>query len=428
MPYENAKKQLLSAINLLDLNELEKENVFEILSNPDRIIKMNLKIKMDNWKIKNFVAFRSQHCNLKWPYKGWIRFHSDVTENEVKALSILMTIKTSIIDLPLWGWKWGIIVNPKELSKNELERLSREYVRQLHKNIWSEIDIPAPDVNTNWQIMTWMVDEYQKLTNLHRDNIWAFTGKPIEIGGSLWREEATWYGWIKVLETYLEWNWENLKWKKIIVQGFWNVWQFAILKLLELWSIIIWMSDSKWAILKEEGFDKEEILYFIKDKNENKMSLFEISKSISWNCKKITNEELLEQKCDILIPSALENVINKNNYKNIKTNYILELANWPIENYADIWLFKLWIIVIPDVLANSGWVLVSYLEQVQNKMNYYWSKDEVLNKMNVILERETKSLIDSKNSWKWQDLSLRNLIYKKSIGRLVKIMKLKNLI
>jgi len=420
MPYNNAKKQISSAINLLNISDFEKTNLESILHYPEKIIKMNLKIKMDDNSIQNFEAYRIQHNNIKWPYKGGIRFHPWVTENEVKALSMWMTIKTAILNLPLGWWKGWIIIDPKKLSKKELETLSRSYVKALYRNIWKDLDIPAPDVNTNWQIMSWMIDEYLTLT--WSNDIWTFTWKPIEIWGSQGRTEATGFGWIKVLDVYLKSNNDILKWKKIIVQGFWNVWQYAVLKLLEHWANITWLSDSKWAIFNHNWFSIEDIKYLIKNKEwKNRNSLKNSSHSLDLQVEYITNEELLEKECDILIPSALENVITIENVNNIKSKIILELANWPITPEADEILFEKWIIVIPDVLANSGWVLVSYLEQVQNKQNYYWSKEDVLSKMDDLLEKETKNIL-KKNNWKNM---LRELIYKISIERVLIAMKLK---
>jgi len=419
MPFNNAKKQLKNVIKLLDDNiftKNEKDNIYTILSNPNKVHKFELKIKMDNWMVKSFTAFRSQHNNLKGPYKGWIRFHQDVSENEVKALSTWMTIKTSVLDLPLWGWKGWIIVNPKDLSKNELKKLSEEYVKFLYKEIGPDVDVPAPDVNTNWQIMAWMNNKYQELV---WKDVFTFTWKPLELGWSLWRPEATWFGWITVLEEVV-WN---LKKKKVIIQGFWNVGSFAAKRLLSKWAIILWISDSKSAIYKEEWFSKEEIEYFIKIKSCKKFSLEEIKKSLSmeWVIV-ISNEELLTKKCDILIPSALENVITEKNANNINANYILELANWPVTPEADEILEKRNIIVIPDVLANSGWVLVSYYEQIQNKSWDYWDKDFVINKMDKKLKLETNNILDLKIK------NLRLAAYLLSVTRLWKIAKLKNLI
>lgn len=421
MPYNNAKKQISEAIWIIDtINNVEKNNLEQILHHPNRVIEVNIPIIMDNWSIKNFVWYRSQHNNAKWPYKWGIRFHKDVTLSEVKALSMWMSIKTAVLNLPLWGWKWWIVVNPKELSDWELERLSRWYVRELYRYLWPDFDIPAPDVNTNWKIMSWMVDEYSKLVWEYQP--WSFTWKPIEIWWSLWREEATWYWWIKVLETYYKSIWKDLKGIKVIVQWFWNVWQFAIERLLNLWAIIIWISDSKWWLINEKWIKNEDIFKIIKLKKENNKSINNIveDENIDWN--KVNNNELLEYDTDVLVPAALENVINTENANNINSKIILELANGPITHEADKILFNKWVFVIPDVLANSWWVCVSYLEQVQNKMTYYWSKEEVIKNMDNLLENETNSLLlkFSNNS-----NMFRVIVYKVAIERIYKAMKLR---
>lgn len=208
-PYETAKVQLK---NSLDLFDKDNKDLLEILSYPKRILEVSIPVRMDSWEIKVFTWFRSQHNDARGPFKWGIRFHQDVSREEVKALSIWMTIKTSVLDLPLWWGKWGIIVNPKELSENELEQLSRWYIREIYKYIWSGLDVPAPDVNTNWKIMSWMMDEYSSLVWKYTPG--AFTWKPLEAGWSLWRDKATAQGWIYALLKILELNGESLEWKK----------------------------------------------------------------------------------------------------------------------------------------------------------------------------------------------------------------------
>lgn len=424
MIYDIAKLQISNSIELLDINEIEKEKLKEILSYPNKIIEVNIPILMDNWDIKNFIGYRSQHNNTKWPYKGWLRFHPDVNVEEVKALSMWMSIKTSVLDLPLGGGKGWIICNPKELSNNELEKISRWFVNAIYKNIWPNIDIPAPDVNTNWQTMAWMMDEYSKLVWEYTP--WSFTGKPLELGGSLWREEATWFWWIKVLETYFNKKEDtysySLEWKSIVIQWFWNVWYFAALRLLERGANIISISDSNNAILSKEKkwFSNDEILTFIKEKRNNRKKLIDIAKENNIDIIKISNKEILELEVNILILAALENVIDKNNASKIKAKTILELANGPITPEADTILEKNNIVVIPDVLANAWGVCVSYFEQVQNKQTFYWDKDEIIDKMDKILEKETKSILEDDNT-----ISLRKRAYKKSLYRIYQAMKLK---
>ncbi len=377
--FENAREQIRHACNLYDECKIDV-NKYELVSHPRRIIEINIPVRMDNWLVRTFVGYRSQHNDARWPFKWWIRFHQDVSKEEVKALSMWMTFKCAVADLPLWGGKWWVIVDPKELSEGELERLSRWYVRELYKYIWPEQDVPAPDVNTNPKVMAWMMDEYSKLVGKYSP--WSFTGKPVTSWGSLGRWDATAQWGMYVLQEILEVEWDTLKWKKVIIQWAWNAW-LTMAKLLEKeWAIIIWIADSKWAIYKDDWLDIKEI---IKLKND-KMSVV----YYEW-ASQLEDKTLLEQDCDILIPAALENQITINNAERIKAKYILELANWPVTSEADHILYRNWVIVIPDILANSWGVTVSYFEMVQNNMNYYWSLEEVNSKL---YDKITKATLD----------------------------------
>ena len=380
-PYENAKKQILSVYDYLKNKWVSWEFIEEFLY-PDRVIEVNIPVRMDTWDIKVFKWYRSQHKNIRWPYKGWIRFHPDVTKDEVIALSTWMSIKVWVVDLPLWGGKWGVIVNPKELSKNELEQLSRWYVRWLYKLLGPDVDVPAPDVNTNSQIMAWMVDEYSKL--VWKWTPWAFTGKPLSLGGSKWREIATSLWWLYVLEKYLEVIWDKIEGKIFAIQGAWNAGlNFAKLIVKKWWKVIA-ISDSKGGVFDPEWIDIDLIEKFKLDK-----------KSVvdSWY-QKISNKELLELDVDVLVLAALENQITLDNAEKIKARIILELANWPTTPEADEILFKKWIIVLPDILANAWWVTVSYFEQIQWNMNYYWPEKEVYSRLESIMKRSTREVVE----------------------------------
>lgn len=365
--YENAKKQLKS---VFDLTWEYTQNDFELISNPKRIIEVNIPVIMDDWNIRNFVWYRAQHNDSRWPFKWWIRFHQDVSRDEVKALSMWMSFKCSVVDLPLGWWKWWIIVNPKELSISELERLSRWYVRAIYKYIWPLHDVPAPDVNTTPQIMAWMMDEYSRLVWTYSPG--SFTWKPISAGWSLWRDKATAQWWVFVLEKILELKNIELAWKKVIIQWAWNAWLTMLSLLKNKWVIILWIADTSWAIYNKDWLNLDEIINLKKSRK----SVSEYTNTI-----KLSSLELLEQECDILIPAALENQITKENAANIKASIILELANWPITQEADEILFAAWITVIPDILANAWWVMVSYFEQVQNNTNFYWDLYEVDQKL-----------------------------------------------
>jgi len=380
-PLENARNQIKTSFNLIENKEKNKDNLEKLL-HPKRVIEISIPVKMDNWETKIFTWYRSQHSDIRWPFKGWIRFHQDVTLNEVKALSIWMTFKCSVAWIPLGWWKWWIIVNPKELSENELEKLSRWYVREIYKYIWPLQDVPAPDVNTTPQIMAWMMDEYSLLTWIYSPG--SFTWKPISSGWSLWRNIATAMWWVYVLEKILDFYGENIKDKNFIVQWAWNAWLIIARLLNDKWWILIWISDSKWAIYNKNWLDLEKI----EELKNHKKSVIDYSKHKDI----LTNEEILEIECYILIPAALENQITQENVNNIKAKYILELANWPTSWDCDEILFKNWINVIPDILANSWWVTVSYFEQVQNNINYYWSEKEVLEKLKEKMDEATHNV------------------------------------
>ncbi len=381
-PYESAKKQILNVYDFLKQKGISWEFIEEYL-HPDRVLEVNIPIKMDNWDVKVFTGYRSQHKNYRWPYKGGIRFHHNVTKDEVKALSTWMSVKTWVVDLPLGGGKWGIIVNPKELSPRELEELSRWYVRQLYKYLWEDFDVPAPDVNTNPQIMAWMVDEYSKL-------VWkwspgAFTGKPLSIWGSKWRNIATSLGGLYVLEKYFEIKKEEIQGKTIAIQWAGNAWLNFAKLVAEKGAKIIAISDSKWWVFDPDWLNIEKI----EKLKANKQSVTELP-----GANIISNEEILELECDILVLAALENQITAENVENIKAKVILELANWPTTPDADEILFKKWIIVIPDILANAGGVTVSYFEQVQWNINYYWPEKEVFERLEVIMKRSTQDVVN----------------------------------
>ncbi len=406
--FENARKQIKTSCNLFDKCEVD-ENIYTIISHPKRVIEVSLPIKMDNGKVRIFTAYRSQHNDSRWPFKWWIRYHEQVSKSEVKALSMWMTFKCAVVDIPL-GWaKWWIIVNPKELSEAELERLSRAYVRAIYKYVWPEQDIPAPDVNTNSQIMAWMMDEYSTL--VWKYSPWSFTWKPLSSGWSLGRATATAQWWVYVLEEILNLKNDEIKNKKIIIQWAWNAGLTFASLVEELGWIIIWISDSKWWIYNEKGLDLEKI----KKLKKSRKSVIEYS-----DAEKISNWEILEMSCDILVPAALENQITKENVENIKAKYILELANWPTTPEADELLFKKWITLIPDILANAWGVMVSYFEQVQNNTNFYWEEEEIDKKLSKKITKAAKEVFEA---WKKYKTNLRNAAYTISIKRVINAMK-----
>lgn len=407
-PYENALAQIKESIWYL---WIEESNLFERIKSPDRILEVSIPVKMDNGEIKTFKWYRSQHLDITWPYKGWIRFHQDVNKDEVMALSVWMTIKTSVVWLPLWGWKGWIIVNPKELSKGELERLSRGFVQKIYKYIWPWVDVPAPDVNTNPQIMSWMMDEYSRL--VWKYSPWSFTGKPLFAWWSEWRWEATANGWVIVLENIFNLEWKEIKGQTIAIQWAWNAGLTAAKLLQQKWAKVVAISDSKGWIYNKDWIDIKEI----EDLKSNRRSVSEANSRDN-----ISNSEILELDVDILVPAALENVITSENAEKIKAKIILELANWPITKEADKALNNNWITIIPDILANAWGVTVSYFEQVQNDANFYWSAEEVEKRLQ---EKMIKASIEVFNTAKEYKTDYRNASYIIAIKRLNEALKLR---
>ena len=406
--FKNAQKQLKKACSLFD--DCDKDlNKFTIISQPKRILEVAIPVEMDDWTMRVFTGYRSQHNDARGPFKGWIRFHQDVNKSEVKALSMWMTFKCAVIDIPLGWGKWWIIVNPKELSERELERLSRWYVRALYKYIGPETDVPAPDVNTNPKIMAWMMDEYSTLVWKYSPG--SFTGKPLEIGGSKWRWAATAQGWVYVLQTILKELWEEIKWKTVAIQWAWNAGLTMVELLWDLWAKIVAVSDSKWWIF-----------------NENWLKIWEVSrlkalrKSVIeyTEASKLEANDILELDVDILIPAALENQITYENAPRVKAWLILELANGPITPEADTILEEKNIKVIPDILANAWGVMVSYFEQVQNNMNFYWEEDEVDSKLH---KKITKAALDVYDTSREFETSLRTAAYIISMKRVINAME-----
>lgn len=351
---EEAAKQLGLPVEVVDeLKKADREHVFDIpLSNG-----------------KTFKAYRVQHSNKRGPYKGGIRYHQDVSLDEVQTLATLMSLKTAAVNIPMGGGKGGIAVNPRELSEAELEELSREYVRQLHQHVGPNKDIPAPDVNTNAQIIDWMVEEYEKITD---DNSKAsFTGKSVEKGGSLGREAATGRGGVIALSELLKL--ENItRPVTFAVQGFGNVGSFFGTVAQELhpnWKMVA-ASDSEAAVYAKEGLNARVLQKFKADRGRFKN--YEAAK-----VNIMSNEELLNLNVDVLVLAGFENTVTAKNMKSIQAKYIVEMANGPVTNQAHAYLTSKDKIILPDIIANAGGVVVSYLEWLQNKNDEKWSEDKV---------------------------------------------------
>lgn len=411
-PYDQALAQLATAAKLMPINE----DVLEILKSPKNVQLADISIKMDDGKKRVFQGYRVQHNDARGPYKGGIRFHPNVDINEVKALAFWMSMKTSVLDVPYGGAKGGVAVNPKELSAAELQRLSRGYVRAFFDIIGPKQDIPAPDVYTNSQIMSWMMDEYSIIAGGHEPA--SFTGKPLELGGSIDRDTATGQGGVYILNEAAK---HYLKGKKkpftVAVQGIGNVGGFAaeILYYENNDYKIVALSDSKTAIYNPKGFD---VPFLLAQKHETgTIEGFDGGKAIS-------HEELLELDVDVLIPAALENSINLQNAAKIRAKVILELANGPVTSEAEKILLKKNIVIIPDILANAGGVTVSYFEWVQNNSGLYWESEEVQARLAKKMSASFKSVKDLAAEYK---TDLRTAAYLLAISRIAKAQELRGL-
>ncbi|HSA74740.1 MAG TPA: Glu/Leu/Phe/Val dehydrogenase [Candidatus Nitrosocosmicus sp.] len=380
-PYQMALKQLDEVSRIINLDE----GIHKILAKPKRVLTVSIPVKMDDGSIEVFTGFRSQHNDARGPFKGGIRYHPQVTIEEVMALSMWMTWKCAITGIPLGGGKGGIICDPKKLSKTELERLTRRYAYAISDIIGPYRDIPAPDVYTGGQEMAWIMDTYSTLKGNYGEPA-MITGKPIPIGGSLGRNEATGRGLSFTVREASKRKNISMNEATVVVQGFGNAGQFAAQLVEEQGAKIIAVSDTQGAIINKNGFSANELIEF---KKENKtIKGFPGSSEIS-------NAELLTTECTILIPAALENQITNENASRIKTKIVAEAANGPTTPEADQILYNNGVLVIPDVLANSGGVTVSYFEWLQNLRREYWTEKEVNDRLDEIMTRAFKEVYDA---------------------------------
>lgn len=380
-----------------------------LLEKPYRTLTVNFPVQMDNGSTKIFTGYRVQYNNNRGPCKGGIRFHQSVNLQEVMELSFLMTLKCAVAGIPYGGGKGGVIVNPKELSQKEIEKVSRGFMKAIAHFIGPKIDIPAPDVNTNAQVMSWMRDEYEKIIGEPCPAI--ITGKPVEEGGSLGRSYSTSLGGALVLREYFKARGKEIKGLKMAVQGFGNAGSnFA--RIMQEWgAIIVAASDSKGAVYNPEGLKVKELIEH--KKRTKSVAGFE-------NAKEITAEELLELNVSVLAPAALAEAINKENADRIKAEVILELANGPVTPEADEILNDKSISVIPDILANSGGVTVSYFEWKQNMENEKWSEEEVNRKLEehiVLSFRDIEKKREEKNT------SYRKAAYVLAVEKILRAQK-----
>ncbi|WP_420824149.1 Glu/Leu/Phe/Val family dehydrogenase [Thermoflavimicrobium daqui] len=368
-PYEIVQRQIESAAEKLGL----ERHVVEILKKPMRVISVSFPVKMDDGSIQVFEGYRSQHNDAVGPTKGGIRFHPEVNIDEIKALSMWMTFKCGVVGLPYGGGKGGVICDPRKLSQGELERISRAFIEAISQVIGPEKDIPAPDVYTNSRVMGWMMDQFSRLNRSFSPGV--ITGKPLIIGGSKGRNEATARGCVyTIVEAMKDLN-KPIEGATVAIQGFGNAGRIAADLLTELGCKIVAVSDSKGAIYDPHGLDIT-VVKRLKDES----TILEYGSS-----SQIDPSSLLELNVDILVPAALENVITTANADRIQACIIAEAANGPTTPEADQILIEKGVLVIPDILANAGGVTVSYFEWVQNLMNYYWTEEEVNTKLSEIM-------------------------------------------
>jgi glutamate dehydrogenase (NAD(P)+) len=407
-PFKIAQTQLVEAAAKLGLDEATTE----FLKWPQKEIVVNVPLRMDDGTFKVFKGYRVQFNNARGPTKGGLRWHPDETIDTVRALAAWMTWKTSLVDIPLGGAKGGITCNPKQLSDTEKERLARSYIRAVGHHLGVHKDVPAPDVYTTPQIMAWMMDEYEKMVNHSHPGV--ITGKPIPIGGSEGRGDATARGGIYCTREAGNVLGMNLKGAAMAVQGFGNAGQFGATLGEEILGLkLVAASDSRGGVYSPDGIDAAKLV-------EHKLATGQVAGFPG--TQPISNEDLLELDVPVLFPSALENVITEVNADRIKAKIICELANGPTTPEADEILFGKGVLVLPDFLANAGGVTVSYFEQVQNTYNYYWPVEDI----HVQLDKKmTKAFHDVYSMHTEHGVHMRLAAYMVAVKRVADVMKLR---
>lgn len=429
--WERAQKQLKIAAQYTKPDPL----MLAGLSNPDRVVEVYLPIKLDNGEVKIFTGYRVQHNNIRGPYKGGLRYHPNVDMDEIKALAFWMTMKNAVIDVPFGGSKGGIALDPKKLSENELENLTREFTRKIADVIGPQKDVPAPDVNTNSKIMEWVAEEFkvqnEKLKVGYKQNELraVVTGKPIEKGGSQGRTEATGLGGTYVLLASLKKLGKSPKNMTVAVQGFGNVGRYVALFLQKEGFKVVAVSDSKGGIYIPNGIENIDEVQRCKEDSGLLAgcycvgSVCDLENKKALGGKDISSSDILELPVDIVVPAALENVITKDNAGNIRAKIILEMANGPTTLEADKILNKRKIVVIPDILANSGGVATSYFEWYQNLHNEKWSKEEVFYKLKEKIESAAGAVFAVSEQYK---VTVREAAYILALERIQQVWKVKD--
>ncbi|MBE3582102.1 MAG: Glu/Leu/Phe/Val dehydrogenase [Thermoanaerobacteraceae bacterium] len=406
-PLRAAQQEIRKAVQALNLDPI----VADLLSEPQRFVEVSFPVKMDDGSTRVFKGYRSQHNNALGPFKGGIRFHPEVNADEVKALSIWMSLKCAVLGLPLGGGKGGVKCNPKELSRRELEELSRAYVRSIAQVIGPEKDVPAPDVYTNPQVMAWMADEFSSLNGYNTFGV--ITGKPLEIGGSAGRSKATGRGCVFAIREACARLSIPLQNATVAVQGFGNAGSVVARLLHEMGARIIAVTDSTGGAYRSEGIDPINLLEFKQQTGSVKGAP---------GTTPLSNEQLFALECDIIIPAALENAITAAVAEGIRARIIAEAANGPTTPEADKILEDKGVLVIPDILANAGGVTVSYFEWVQNLTNYYWTEEEVNRRLEEMMVRAFQDVYQMHLDKK---VSMRDAAYMVAVNRIAGAMKVR---
>ncbi len=408
-PYDNVLATLESAAKVLGYESSE----YEVLKYPERTLRVAVPVRMDDGSVKVFEGYRVQHSTVRGPAKGGLRFHPDVNMDEVSALAAWMTFKCAVAGIPYGGGKGGVAVDPKKLSKTELQNLTRSFTKAIAPIIGPEVDIPAPDVNTTPEIMGWIVDTYSTLKGAFTPGV--VTGKPIALGGSQGRVEATGRGVTISVKNALKALGRELKGATVAVQGMGNVGSISAKLLYEEGAKIVAVSNTTAAIYNPNGLNIPEILDFLADKN-NKL------KDYKGDVQFITNGQLLTLDVDVLVPAAMENMINKDNVNDIRAKLIVEGANGPVTVEADAVLEEKGICVIPDILANAGGVVVSYFEWVQNLQQFYWDEATVNQRLENIMNDAFRNVWETAQEKK---ISMRTAAYVVAVRRIVETLKMR---
>ncbi len=407
-PYEEVLNIIDKTANILGYDK----NDYEAIKYPERELKVSIPVNMDDGTVKVFEGFRIQHSTSRGPAKGGIRYHHNVNEDEVKALSAWMTFKCAVVNIPYGGGKGGIICDPTKLSSGELSRITRRFTSAIAPLIGPDQDIPAPDVGTTPEIMGWIMDTYSMLKGHAVPGV--VTGKPISLGGSLGRNEATGYGVSIITKSILKYKNIPIEGSSLVVQGMGNVGSIAALLLHEAGMKVIAVSDVSCGLYNPNGLDIPSIYDYLSKSKKNLLKDFVTDAVV------INNKELLELETTVLIPAALENQINKDNVHDIKAKIIVEAANGPTTMEADEVLTNKGVTIVPDILANTGGVIVSYFEWVQNIQSLYWTKEDVNSKLEAIMTSSFQSVCDMA---KEKNTSLRQGAYLIAIKRVIDAKK-----